>query len=40
MQRVGSTVVAAFREHGFMVDWDGTGATRPVVVLHDSATAA
>ena len=33
MERVGTMVVAAFRRHGFVVQWDGTGATRPVVDL-------
>jgi hypothetical protein len=39
MERVGTAVIAAFRAHGFAVDWDGTSATRPVVDLSDTATS-
>ena len=33
MERVGNLIVAAFQKHGFIVDWNGTGAVRPTVYL-------
>lgn len=33
MQRVGQLIVQAFRDHGFGVDWNGSGGTRPIVDL-------
>ncbi|MDY7083643.1 MAG: ankyrin repeat domain-containing protein [Actinomycetota bacterium] len=33
MERVGELIVHAFRKHGFDIDWNGSGGTRPVVDL-------
>lgn len=33
MERAGQVVVDAFREAGFVVDWNGSGAMRPTVFL-------
>ena len=33
MERVGRQIVETLRENGFTVDWDGSGATRPTVIL-------
>lgn len=35
MERVGRLIVEVFRGHGFEVDWDGSGGTRPTVYLQD-----
>ncbi|MCM4083864.1 ankyrin repeat domain-containing protein [Paractinoplanes hotanensis] len=36
MKRVGELVVGAFRDHGFDVDWNGSGDTRPLADLRAS----
>jgi hypothetical protein len=40
MERVGTMIVDAFRQHGFTVDWNGSGAERPIVDLRDVGAAA
>jgi hypothetical protein len=33
MERVGKLIVRAFRDHGFSLNWNGSGGTRPIVDL-------
>ena len=40
MERVGTIIVDAFRQRGFTVDWNGSGAERPIVNLRDVGAAA
>lgn len=40
MERVGTIIVDAFRQHGFTVDWNGSGAERPIVDLRDVGATA
>jgi len=35
MSRVGQQVVDAFREHGFVVNWNGSPSMRPTVFLQN-----
>ena len=35
MERVGTMIVDVFRQRGFTVDWNGSGAERPIVDLRD-----
>jgi hypothetical protein len=38
MERVGELIVRDFRDHGFIVNWNGSGNSRPIVDMRDGAS--